>query len=99
MRSSFFSCRKRLFLSRLRHFRGFDLFPELRSLLRQLVAFAEFALNRLELLAQVKLSLRTIDISACLSIDFLLDSEDFDLLVQEIVDASQTCGGVGNIQN
>ena len=47
----------------------------------------------------VKLSLRTIDIGTRLSIDLLLDGENFDLFVQKIVDASQSRGGVGNVQN
>ena len=82
MRSSFFSCRSASSSAGFRHLRGFDLFSKLRDLFRQFVALAEFALNRLQLLAQVKLSLRTIDVSARLSIDFLLDRENFDLFVQ-----------------
>src|SRR3712207_7483265 len=49
---------------------------ELRDLLGQLVPFPEFALNRLELLAQVELALRAVDVGARLRVDLLLDRSE-----------------------
>ncbi len=95
----FFQLAQCFVFRRLRHLGGFDLLAKLRDLFREFISFAELALNSFELLAQVKLTLRTIDVSACLSVDLLLDCQDFDLFVEQIVDASQTRGCVGNVEN
>ena len=93
----FLELAQRLFLRSLRHVRRVDLFTELRDLFGEFVALAEFALNRLELLAQVELALRAINVGARLRVDLLLDGQHFDLFVQEFVDATQPRRRVGDI--
>ena len=94
-----FQLSQRLIFSGLRHLRGFDLFTKLLNFFRQFIAFAEFGLNRLHLLAQIELTLRTIDVRARLRVDFLLNGEDFNLFVEDFVHASETRGRVSNLQD
>ena len=98
MRSSFFSCRRASSSAVFGIFAASIFSRNCAISSAELISFAEFALNRFQLLAQVKLSLRTIDIRAGLRVDFLLDGQNFDLFVQQIVDASQARSGVGNVQ-
>ena len=55
----------------------------------KLVAFAKLRLNGLELLAEEELALRAVNVGARLRVDLLLDGQDFNLLVEKLVDAAQ----------
>ena len=80
------------------HLRRLDLFAKLLHFFSQFVSFAEFSLNGLHLLPQIEFALRSIDVGARLGIDFLLDRQDFNFLVQNVVNATQTRRRIGNFQ-
>ena len=82
----------------LGHFCRFDLFTKLLHFFGEFVSFTEFGLNSLHLLPQIELALRSIDVGARLGIDFLLDRQDFNFLVQNVVNATQTRRRIGNFQ-
>ena len=95
----FLKLAQRLFFGGFRHFRGFDFFAKLLKVFGQVVPFTQLALDRLHLLAQVKLALRPVDVRACLGVDLLLDGEHFDLFVQQFIHTPQTFGRVGDFQH
>ena len=72
---------------------------QLRHLFRQLVAFAEFGLNGLQLLPEIELALRAVNVGARLRVNLLLDREDFDLFVEKLVDAAQARGRVRDVKD
>ena len=94
-----FQLPERFFLGVLRHFCFEDLVAILLDLFVKLVALAKLALDRLQLLAQKILALRTVDVGACLRVDLLLDGQNIDLFAQQIVDAAQPRDRVRDIEN
>ena len=72
-----------------RHLDLEDLVAVLLDLFVKLVALAEFALNRFELLPKKILSLRPIDIRPGLRVDLLLNGQNIDLLAEQVVDTPQ----------
>ncbi|MCG3159280.1 MAG: hypothetical protein JMDDDDMK_00266 [Acidobacteria bacterium] len=72
-----------------RHFALRHLLAVLRDVFGQFVAFAKFLLDGFQLLAQIKLALRAVNLAFGLRVDLLLDGQHFDLFVQKFVDAMQ----------
>ena len=71
-----------LFARLLRHLGLLDLFAKFAHVLGAVVGLAEFALDRLELLAQEVFALRLVDLAAHIGLDLLLHGEEFDLLAR-----------------
>ena len=90
---------QRFFLGGLRHLGRFNFFAKLLNLFREFVAFAKLALDRLHLLAQIKLALRPIHVGARLGVDFLLNRQHFDLFVQQFIHAAQASCRVSNFKD
>ena len=81
------------------HLRRFDLFPKLLNFFDEVVAFAKLGLNSLHLLPQIKLALGPINVRARLGIDFLLNGEHFDFLIQQFVNTPQPRRRVRDLQD
>ena len=90
---------QRLFLDRVRHARGFDLRAELLDLLGLIVALAELALNRLELLAQEVVALVLADLRLHLRLDLRAELEHFELLDQEPIQQIETLADVERLEH
>ena len=88
-----------LLQDRLRHPGLVGLLLERRDLLRQLVAFAQLALDRLQLLAQEELALAPVHLALGLGRDLLLHGQDLELLGHQLVDPAQALDGVGGLQD
>ena len=67
----------------LRHLGVFDPLAKFRDFLRALVQFAQFFLNRFQLLAQKVFALGLVHLPLGLRLNLLLHGEDFDLLCRE----------------
>ena len=80
----------RLFFNFLVHLRFRYLLAVGVDLLCQFVAFTQFLLYRFELLTQVELALRAIDLAFGLRVDLLLHGENADLFIEKFVDAAQS---------
>ena len=76
---------QRLLLHGLGQARGFDLLAQLLDFLRLVVAFAELALNRLELLAQEVVALVLADLRLHLRLDLRAELEHLELLDEQAV--------------
>ena len=69
------------------------------DLFSQFIAFAQFLLDGLELLAHEILALHLVHFPFCLGADLLLDCEKFDLAVEERIDLLQAFDGVNDFEN
>src|SRR5262245_31714086 len=83
----------------LRHLALSHLFAVLRDVFGQLVALAQLLLDGLQLLAQVELALRAVDLALGLRVDLLLDGQHFDLFGQKLIDAVQPRGHIQLLQH
>jgi len=83
----------------LRHLRLQDLFAILLDLFIEFIAFAQFCLDRLELLPQKVFTLRTINVGTSLRVDLLLNGKDIDLFIQQVVHAAESRNRIINVED
>ena len=90
---------QRFFLHRLWQAGGFELGAQLFDLTRLVVAFAEFLLNRLQLLAQEVVALVLADFRLHLALDLRAELEDLELLDEQAVEQVETRTDVQRLQH
>src|SRR6266481_8726746 len=93
----FFQLAECFLLRNLWYFGRFNLLAKLGYLFGEFITLSQFALNRFHLLAEIELTLRSIDVSASLGVYFLLYGQDLDLLIQKIIHSPQTRCGISDV--